>query len=338
MSRRVLSFLPRHVRPQLQLISPAPFSSLSVRSAHAKPSLNVPASGGPQAPDEYCAALVRRLDPEAWLCSYFWPRRERAWWLAWRAFNLELHLIGATVSQPALAAIRFQFWKDALAAIFEGGNVPQHPVAVALADVRKHRPVQRYYLRQMIDVRAKTLSLPPSSPTLEEHFATHSPLSTALLLGPLPILLPPSDPSTSHISHTLSHLSHLVTTVSLLRSLPLLAQKRTLNIPASLLAAHGVTEEAVFRQGAAAPGLRDAAYEIGTRGMDELITARRDLKQTAGRVEPAAARPLFLAAVPAEQYLKRLEHVDFDVFHPDLQKHDWKLAPAIWWRFRSGKL
>lgn len=28
------------------------------------------------------------MDPEAWLCSYFWPKRERAWWLAWRAFNV----------------------------------------------------------------------------------------------------------------------------------------------------------------------------------------------------------------------------------------------------------
>lgn len=58
-------------------------------SSSAKPSLNIPStSGGPQAPQDYCASLVKRLDPEAWLCSYFWPRRERNWWLAWRAFNV----------------------------------------------------------------------------------------------------------------------------------------------------------------------------------------------------------------------------------------------------------
>jgi NADH dehydrogenase [ubiquinone] 1 alpha subcomplex assembly factor 6 len=42
--------------------------------------------------------------------------------------------------------------------------------------------------------------------------------------------------------------------------------------------------------------------------------------------------------VPAENYLRRLEQHDFDVFHPELQKHDWKLAPRIWWRYQSGKL
>jgi NADH dehydrogenase [ubiquinone] 1 alpha subcomplex assembly factor 6 len=68
--------------------------------------------------------------------------------------QLELHLI-TTLSQPALAAIRFQFWRDALKAIFstQDTTIPQHPVAVALADMKRHRPIQRYYLSQMIDAR-----------------------------------------------------------------------------------------------------------------------------------------------------------------------------------------
>ena len=53
------------------------------------PNLNqsVP-SGGPESPAEYCAALVKKLDPEAWLCSYFWPKDVRSAWLGWRAFNV----------------------------------------------------------------------------------------------------------------------------------------------------------------------------------------------------------------------------------------------------------
>jgi NADH dehydrogenase [ubiquinone] 1 alpha subcomplex assembly factor 6 len=42
--------------------------------------------------------------------------------------------------------------------------------------------------------------------------------------------------------------------------------------------------------------------------------------------------------VPAEAYLKRLEEHDFDVFSPELQKHNWRLAPRIWMRYQSGKL
>ncbi len=65
-------------------------------------------------------------------------------------------MISTSVSQPALAAIRFQFWRDALVAIFSKTGdkaVPQHPVAVALADLQRNRPVQKYYLGQMIDTR-----------------------------------------------------------------------------------------------------------------------------------------------------------------------------------------
>lgn len=51
--------------------------------------LNVPTTqGGPSEAAAYCASLVQRLDPDAWLQSYFWPRREKAWWLAIRAFNV----------------------------------------------------------------------------------------------------------------------------------------------------------------------------------------------------------------------------------------------------------
>ncbi|KAK1923187.1 isoprenoid synthase domain-containing protein [Papiliotrema laurentii] len=338
--------------------SPSRFSRIVVQShlqnfrtystsSPAKPSLNVhAASGGPTAPAEYCASLVKKLDRDAWLTSYFWPKRERDWYLAWRAFNLELHLIQTTVTQPALAAIRFQFWKDALSAIWTGRNldgqaatIPQHPVAVLLGDMRKHRPVQRYYLSQLIDTRVKALSSPPSAATLESHLALHGPLHSSLLLGPLPLLLPPTHPSTSSLTHTLSHLSTLLSTVSLLKSLPVMVNsKRQINIPHDIAQKHGIVEEEVLRKGSEAKGLRDGLYEIGTRGMDELITARRELKGSGGKVEPRSATPVFLSAIPAEAYLQRLEKVDFDVFHPDLFKDDWKLAPRIWWRAQTGKI
>jgi NADH dehydrogenase [ubiquinone] 1 alpha subcomplex assembly factor 6 len=50
--------------------------------------------------------------------------------------------------------MRFQFWRDALAAIYTGDRaVPLHPVAQALADMRRNRPVMKYYLSQLIEVR-----------------------------------------------------------------------------------------------------------------------------------------------------------------------------------------
>ncbi|ORX40804.1 Squalene/phytoene synthase-domain-containing protein [Kockovaella imperatae] len=326
------------------------FSAIPARlggQSPAKPSLNVQvASGGPQAPSEYCASLVRKLDPEAWLCSYFWPRRERSWWLAWRAFNIELHLISTTVTVPGLAAIRYQFWRDTLSVIWTGKTahgqvlaVPQHPIAIMLEQMKRSRPIQRYYLSQMIDVREKIQDQAASSSSLESHLATHGPLQSSLLLGSLPLLIPPNDPKTSELTHTLSHLSNLLTTASLIRNLPVLVKsKREINLPRDICAKHSIVDEEVIRQAGNAKGLKDACYEIGTRGMDELITARRDLKSSGGKIEPTAAFPVFLASVPAERYLKRLEKVDFNPFHRSLERHDWQLAPRIWWTAQTGKI
>lgn len=164
--------------------------------------------------------------------------------------------------------------------------------------MRAVRPIQRYYLSSLIETRAKTLSLPPSAPSLQAHLDAHAPLSTALLLGPLPLVLPPTDPATAGASHTLSHVSTLLACVSLLRTLPgLVHGKRQINVPHDICARHGIVEEEVLRQGAEAKGLRDGLHEVGTRGMDELITARRDLKESGGKVGPSSVVPLFLAAV-----------------------------------------
>ncbi|WWC72723.1 uncharacterized protein I206_106687 [Kwoniella pini CBS 10737] len=320
-------------------------TSSSSSSSSSSTNLQIPSTqGGPQAPLEYCSSLVQRLDPEAWLCSYFWPKRERSWFLAYRAFNIELHLVTQTITQPALAAIRFQFWRDTLKIIFSStekdfGKIPQHPVAILLGDLKRNRPIQKYYLSNLIETRAKTISLPPSSTTLTSHLNTYNPISTSLLLGQLPILLSPNHSEYSKISHTLSHLSTLLTTISLLRNLPLLvSNKKQINIPNDLSEKYKLIEEEIFRKGSEANGLKDSILEIGTRGMDELITARRDLKENSGKVKPDNVIPIFLSAVPAENYLKRLEALDFDVFSPELLKHDWKLAPKIWWKAQTGKL
>ena len=118
------------------------------------------------------------------------------------------------------------------------------------------------------------------------------------MLGPLPLLVPASDPKTPDLTHTLSHLSNLLTTTSSLRNLPILIKsRREINLPTDISEKHGLVDEDVIRNQGDAKGLKDACYEIGIRGMDELITARRDLKSSGGKVEPKSALPVFLASV-----------------------------------------
>ncbi len=60
---------------------------------------------------------------------------------------------------------------------------------------------------------------------------------------------------------------------------------------------HGIVEEEVYRLGGEASGMKDACFEIATRGMDELITARSHLKGDGGKLKPDAVVPVFLSAV-----------------------------------------
>jgi NADH dehydrogenase [ubiquinone] 1 alpha subcomplex assembly factor 6 len=173
------------------------------------------------------------------------------------------------------------------------------------------RPIQRYHLKQIIDARVRpnispgtpsshcnqvnALQGPRAHATLQAHIDAQAPLQNALLLGPLPLVLPPTHPATSDISHTLTHISSLLSTTSLLRSLPLNTSKRINTLPRDVCVAHGLVEEDLFRNGAGAKGLQDACFQVGTRGMDELITARSHLKS--GKVDPKAATPVFLSTV-----------------------------------------
>lgn len=94
-------------------------------------------AGGTSDPAAYCSDFVKKYDPEAWLCHFFWPKDVRDLWLGWRAFNvsrqgivrmiantrssvlqLEIHQVSASAKQPTIAMMRYQFWRDAIKAIW----------------------------------------------------------------------------------------------------------------------------------------------------------------------------------------------------------------------------
>lgn len=158
------------------------------------------------------------------------------------------------------------------------------------------------------------MSAPIAHPTLQAHLDHYAPLQNSLLLGPLPILLPPTNPATSDVSHSLTHIASLLTTTSLLRGLPQSLSNRKFTIPRDIAVKHKLVEEQVFRQGDDAPGFKDACFEIGTRGMDELITTRSHLKESGGKVEPQSVMPLFLAAVSRLYIIGNTSSLDADHF------------------------
>lgn len=132
-------------------------------------------------------------------------------------------------------------------------------------------------------------------------------------------------------------------------------------LPLDVMAEVGVREEDVFRRGPNAEGLQDAVFKVATRANDHLITAREMLKnlkageevghdyEHEGEQEHAYSSGgtdttqadikrgfgVLLEAVPAADYLERLEKVDFDPFKV---KASWKLPWRLWRALKTQQI
>jgi 15-cis-phytoene synthase len=87
--------------------------------------------------------FVRQYDQDRYLATLFAPADKQHHLTALYAFNAEICRIAGQVSEPQLAEIRLQWWRDVVDGIFHQ-DTQDHPVAQALAkaievgDIPKH--------------------------------------------------------------------------------------------------------------------------------------------------------------------------------------------------------
>src|SRR5207249_10503855 len=79
------------------------------------------------------AALVRRHDRDRFQTALFAPAARREALFALYAFNYEIARVRERVSEPTLGRIRLEWWRENIAAAYQGGAVRHHPVAESLA-------------------------------------------------------------------------------------------------------------------------------------------------------------------------------------------------------------
>jgi len=248
--------------------------------------------------------LHRKYDSPSYTLQTFIPAAARDAYLAIRAFNVDIARVADSVSNPAIGAMRMQFWRDNINRTF-AGSPPKQPAAVLLAHALEdlgHRTggkgrLSKPWFMKIISTREQYINNPPY-PTITalESYAenTYSTL-LYLTLSALPLTSITAD-------HLASHIGKATGITAILRGLPLLAfppppnhhsnraalggalsestggRQAAVTLPLDVMAEHGVKEEDVLRQGSDAPGLRDAVFAVATRASDHLITAREMLK------------------------------------------------------------
>lgn len=82
-----------------------------------------------------CAALVERGDPDRFLAAMAAPVVARAKLFPLYAFNLEVARAPWITSEPVIAQMRLQWWRDAVAEVVAGEPARAHEVAGPLAEV-----------------------------------------------------------------------------------------------------------------------------------------------------------------------------------------------------------
>lgn len=265
--------------------------------------------------------MVRRYDRDRFLTALFAPPDRREDLMALYAFNLEIAKTREAVSEPLIGMMRLQWWRDAIAEIYDTGAPRRHAVTQPLAEAIARHGLARDAFDRLIDSRERDLEDTGfmSLDKLEDYaVATNLPL---LQLG-LAVLGVDPHP----VSDCARGIGAGYALAGLMRALPHLLRKRHLVLPEDIAQRHGVDRGALLDL-KPTPGLAEAVAEICQRARSRLEEGRSAWSGPAG---PAMA--VLLQAALAQSHLRNLRRAGYDPFHPRLARRPALLAAELWLR------
>lgn len=297
---------------------------------------------------EYCDNLVRQKDRSSYILNKYVPADGRDPYLGLRAFNLEVARVCDTFTQPALATVKLDFWRNAVRSDFKNEK-DNEPVCMLLSEF----PFDKRPLLTLVQSRETVFAR--SNPLFrdtddmasygEGTFSQLNYLTLQLLYSLYPrtsgFIREHSDVD-AHVNSIMAHVGQAVGITSLIKATLFYAGRRGfVPLPVDLMAKHGVSPEEVISRHqqdptglAADDRLNQVVFETATRANDHLISANSLLKTMASELSsvPEAVRIAAMAGVPAKLFLEQLERCDFSL--PKLGAAEWRL-PWRSYRFWS---
>jgi NADH dehydrogenase [ubiquinone] 1 alpha subcomplex assembly factor 6 len=251
----------------------------------------------------------------------FAPAERRQSLFALYAFNYEIARVCETVSEPVLGQIRLQWWRESIAAAFEGGPVRRHIVVEPLTAAIRALGLTRAHFERLVDAREGDLDAAPlaSVAALEDYAEATSARLVYLALESLGV----RDRATERAGF---HVGIAYAFAGLLRAMPFQARAGHVIIPADI-AERTNLDGADYCALRSTPALLSATAEIAAVASRHLASARAHRNSI-----PRSALPALLPAIIAERSLVRLKRAGYDPFDPALGMPDatqsWRLAIA----------
>ncbi len=255
-----------------------------------------------------CGRLVRQHDPDRYLVALFSPAEAREAQFAIAAFNFEIARVRETVSEPLLGEMRLQWWRDAIAEIYDG-RVRRHEVAEPLAEAIREFGLGRVHFDRLIDARSRDLDEAP--------FADFAALETYAEATAAPVLVLGLEALGAANDAALRAARHIGTAwalVGVVRAVAFHAGQNRLLLPMDLLAAAGVDPARAWAEDNA-PAMQAVTRQISDKAHDHLAAARA-LRRAAGK---PATRALLAAGI-IDSHIRRLEAAKHNVFDARVQQ------------------
>ena len=262
----------------------------------------------------YCAEDVRRNDRDRFLTALFAPTHLREHLYTLYAFNIEISKTREVVNETMLGAIRLQWWREAIEAIYQKNPVREHAVVTALKSTINNCSLDRDNFERLIDGRNLDLEdVPPANllDLLEYADAT----SGSIVLLALQVL---GVNINSEIRRIALEVGRAWAIVGTIRAMPYQLRRGRFMLPDELVENFGVERRGALDLKSSSE-LAAAIGVLSAEAKKHLGSARSNRRGI-----PRTAIAALLPAVLADIYLKRLRRAQNNIFDQRLAE-----APGI---------
>ena len=266
---------------------------------------------------KHCFDSVRANDKDRFLTSLFAPEDKRPHLLALYAFDIEIGRIPNLISEPAVGEIRYQWWLDALDAIYNG-DAQDHPLAQALALAIEAGDLPKQTLKNLVTARIFDLYADPMPSLIDLEGYLGETNSAVIQLASL-ILVGEGALASAEVAGLAGVAYGLA---NILRGTKIQRRRGKCFIPSDMLARHGATAADVIS------GNNETAVNLALAELRDKARARlKEARNLAWTIKPTAM-PAFLHVALTENYLNGLAKGKVEMMQLHKQWLLWKAAKA----------